>query len=341
MLGSAAPPDGRRSDSVLGRLYRWFLLDGNRVAVAGVGLVGGFLLVGTIGYVVDGTFPTPPSHQYGQTTVPLVSALLSGNFLLFSIVVSVNSLFVTQEVSALDREFRRIQSVVEYRRQLENVLDVDHVPAEPVQFVRLLSAEILSRAQSIDDDLHTSEVDLRADLDSYLTSLATETGEMNRQLEAAASNADLVIAMMDYNHDRQIHDLRRLQSTHSDTLPERTNESIDDLLQLLQYVATGRAYFKSLYIRQEFANLSRNLVFTSVVSVATTASFLHFLETIPAPDLLVTGVEAIALAPFILVGSYVLRVSAVSRRTQAAGQFVVSDSVTGDVEGIAPPERSD
>jgi len=341
MTGSAASSDGMRSGSVLGRLYRWVLLDGNRVAVAGAGLVGGFLLVGVVGHFVDGALLAESPHDHRQTTVPLVSALLSGNFLLFSIVVSVNSLFVTQEVSALDREFRRIQSVVEYRRQLENVLDVDHIPAEPVQFVRLLSAEILQRVQRVDDEVHAAEVDLRADLDQYLSSLATETGEMNRQLGTATSNADLVIAMMDYNHDRQIHDLRRLQSTHSDALLERTSESIDDLLQLLQYVATGRAYFKSLYIRQEFANLSRNLVFTSVVSVATTASFLHFLDSIPTPNLLVTSVEAVALAPFILVGSYVLRVSAVSRRTQAAGQFVVSDSVTGDIEGISPPDGND
>jgi len=341
MTASSGPTDGTRWMPVLGRLYRWVLLDGNRVAVAGAGLVGGFLLIGVVGSVVAGEPLSAALRDHSRTTVPLVGALLSGNFLLFSIVVSVNSLFVTQEVSALDREFGRIQSVVEYRRQLEDILNVDHVPAEPVQFVRLLSAEILTRAQSIEDDLHATEVDLRADFDSYLASLATETGEMNDQLARAASNADLVVAMMDYNHDRQIHDLRRLQSSHSDALPERTNEAIDDLLQLLQYVATGRAYFKSLYIRQEFANLSRNLVFTSIVSVATTASFLHFLESIPATNLLVTGVEAIALAPFVLVGSYVLRVSAVSRRTNAAGQFVVSDSVTGDIEGIAPPDRDD
>ncbi|MFB6102032.1 MAG: hypothetical protein ABEJ73_05650 [Haloplanus sp.] len=338
MTRSAGNADtDRRIGSLPGRMYRWLLLDGDRAVVAGAALLGGFLVVGVAGHTVGHLLSLEAPHD--QTTTPLVSTLLSGNFLLFSIVVSVNSLFVTQEVSALDREFGRIQSIVEYRRQLEDVLEVEHVPAEPAQFVRRLSAEILRLAQDIDDDLHAADVDLRADLDRYLSSLATETGEMNQQLVAAASNADLVIAMMDYNHDRQIHDLRQLRSAHSDALPARTNESVDDLLQLLQYFATARSYFKSLYIRQEFANLSRHLVFTSVVSVATTATFLHFLDAIPLTHLLVTTIEAVALAPFILVGSYVLRVAAVSRRTQAAGQFVVSDSVTGDIEGLSSDDK--
>ncbi|WP_248896887.1 hypothetical protein [Haloplanus halobius] len=336
---SRPPADERRHWLSLRRAYRWLLLDGDRVVVAGVALAVGFALVGVAGHTISATLVGESSHQH--TTVPLVGALLSGNFLLFSIVVSVNSLFVTQEESALDREFGRIQSIVEFRRQLEDVLDVEHVPAAPVRFVRLLSAEILSLAQAIDDDVHAAEFELRADLDEYLDSLAEETGEMNRRLRVSSTNADIVIAMMDYNHDRQINDLRRLRSAHSDNLPSRTEESITELLQLLQYFATARSYFKSLYIRQEFANLSRNLVFTSVLSVATTASFMHFLGAIPTTHLLVATVEAIALAPFVLVGSYVLRVSAVSRRTQAAGQFVVSDSATGDIEGISPPERGE
>ncbi|MFB6119503.1 MAG: hypothetical protein ABEJ68_00115 [Halobacteriaceae archaeon] len=318
------------------RLYRWVTLDGDRETVAGVALLGGFLLVGVGGHLVEFSVADPTGHD--ETTVPLIGALLSGNFLLFSIVVSVNSLFVTQEEAALGQKLGRVQSIVEYRRHLEDILDVKHVPAEPSGLVRLLSAEILGRAQRLDSDLRTSEFDLRADLDRYLHSLGAETGEMNRQLRDATANADIVMAMMDYNHDRQINDLRRLQTAHEDSLPETADEAIGDLLQLLQYFATARSYFKSLYIRQEFANLSRNLVFTSLGAVATTASFMHFLGVIPTSHLLVASVEAVALAPFILVGSYVLRVAAVSRRTQAAGQFVVSDSATGDIEGFIAEE---
>ncbi|QPV63107.1 hypothetical protein I7X12_00290 [Halosimplex litoreum] len=316
------------------RLRRWVLLTGDRVRVAAVTLVTGFLLVGVVGYALERTLAGEPAHD--ATTVSLVGALLSGNFLLFSIVVSVNSLFVTGSDTPLDRELGRVRSVVEFRRQLESVIDADHVPADPARLVRLLSAEILGLAQSIDDDLHAADLDLRADLDAYLSSLAEETGEMNERLDGATSNVDLVVAMMDYNHDSQINDLRGLRSTHADALPAETDESIGDLLRLLQYFATARAYFRSLYVRREFADLSRNLVFTSVVAVATTASFMHFLEVVPTTHFLVVTVEAIALAPFILVGSYVLRVSAVSRRTGAGGGFVRSDRAGGDIDGISP-----
>ncbi|WP_135363601.1 hypothetical protein [Halosimplex halophilum] len=316
------------------RFWRWLLLTGDRVRVAGAVLVAGFLLVGVAGYALERTLAGDPT--YDRTTVSLVGALLSGNFLLFSIVVSVNSLFVTGSDTPLDRELGRVRSVVEFRRQLESVIDADHVPADPPRLVRLLSAEILGLAQTIDEDLRAADLDLRADLDAYLSSLAEETGEMNEQLDDATSNVDLVVAMMDYNHDRQINDLRHLQSTHADALPAETDEAIGDLLQLLQYFATARAYFQSLYVRREFADLSRNLVFTSVVAVATTASFMHYLEVLPTTHFLVVTVEAVALAPFLLVGSYVLRVSAVARRTGDGGGFVLSDRATGDIDGISP-----
>jgi uncharacterized membrane protein len=46
-----------------------------------------------------------------------VSTLLSGTFLVFSIVVSVSTLVVSQQQDPLAQQFGRIQSVVTFRRQ--------------------------------------------------------------------------------------------------------------------------------------------------------------------------------------------------------------------------------
>lgn len=311
--------------------WRWVSLTADRRLVTVLFLLAGFATI----WLVDAfiAFNATESLADEQTTVPLVSTLLSGTFFLFSIVVSINTLVVSQQQNPLPQQFGRIQAIVEYRRQLEDVVDRDHVPARPEPLLRLLAGDILERAQFLQDELRTVDVDVRQDVDAYVTALADETGDMTAELEDADSIFDITLAMADYNHDRQINDLREIRAEYGDHLSQHAQQTLEELLRLLQYFATAREYFKTLAIRREFAILSRDLVLTSLTSAAVVAAFMHFLDELPDTETLVVTVEAIAFAPFVLVGAYVLRVSVLTYRTQAAGQFVV-DEHTGDIGGI-------
>lgn len=313
------------------RFRRWVFLTGDRRAVTATLLVAGYVLAAPVGHAL---LPHGPHLGARDATVPLLNTMLSGTFLIFSIVVSINSLFVSGEQSPLDQQFGRVQSVVEFRRQLEEVVDVEHVPASPGPLVRLLSGEILERAQRLEDELVTADVAVRENISEYVSELSAETGRMNDEIDGAASPLAITIAMMDYNHDRQINDLRRIRAEHGDALSPAAEEALDELLRLLQYFAAGRQYFKTLYTKSEFASLSRWLVLTSIPAVAITALFLHYLAWVPRNHLLVAGVEAVSFAPFLLVATYVLRVTAVSRQTWAAGQFAVTDGSQGAIQGI-------
>lgn len=322
---------GDRLARVSARLRWWVLLSGDRRLVTLASLVVGYVLVGPIGH---GVLPGGAHTDQADATVPLLTTMLSGTFLIFSIVVSVNSLFVSGEQSPLDQQFGRIQSVVEFRRQLETVVETDHVPADPSRLVRTVSGEILARAQRLEDEVHTVDTEVRGNVSAYVESLSAETGRMNAALEDADSTVAVTIAMMNYNHDRQINDLRRLRAEHSDHLSEAADEAIDELLRLLQYFAAARQYFKTLYTKTEFASLSRWLVLVSLPSVAVVATYLHYVSLVPESHLVVAAVEAVAFAPFLLVASYVLRVTTVSRRTWAAGQFAATDVSGGEIDGI-------
>jgi len=311
--------------------YRWVAFTADRRILTTLVLFSGFILFGPVASFILPTVKNPLTDS--SPTTALVSALLSGTFFLFSIVVTVNTLFVSQQQHPLGQQFGRVQSVVEYRRQLEDVVDTEHVPAEPDALLRLLSGSILRRAQYVEEEIGAADFELREDLDGYVETLAEETGEMNRGLENAEDTLDVVLATMDYDHDKQIHDLRAIRVTHADDLDARTAERIDEMLRLLQYAATAREYFKTLYTREDLAALSRDLVLTAVPTAAIVAAFMHFLNDLPDSNLLVVGVEAVAFAPFVLVGAYVLRVTLVNSAQRAAGQFVVGDD-GGDIEGI-------
>jgi hypothetical protein len=199
--------------------------------------------------------------------------------------------------------------------------------------LRLLSGEILERAQYVEDEIHTADIEFQRDFDAYVDSLAEETSEMNRSLGEATDTLGVLLAMMDYNHDRQINDLRRFQAEYGDQLDDGVGERIDEMLRLLQSFAAAREYFKTIYTRREFARLSRDLTLTTIPTVAVVATFLHFLTELPDVDVLTTVVIAVAFAPFLLVSTYILRVAVISKRTQAAGQFVAGDR-GGAIRGI-------
>ncbi|MBP1954626.1 hypothetical protein J2752_001538 [Halarchaeum rubridurum] len=311
--------------------HRWVAFSADRRILTTLVLLIGFTFFGPVASFLLPSAKNPLADS--SPTISLVSALLSGTFFLFSIVVTVNTLFVSQQQHPLAQQFGRVQSVVEYRRQLEDVVDTEHVPAEPEALLRLLSGSILERAQRLEDELGAADFELREDLDGYVETLAEETGEMNRGLEDAEDTLDVVLATIDYDHDRQIHDLRAIRVAHGDELDDGTAERIEEMLRLLQYAATAREYFKTLYTRRDLANLSRDLVLTAVPTAAIVAAFMHFLTDLPDSNLLVVAVEAVAFAPFVLVAAYVLRVTLVNSAQRAAGQFVVGDD-GGDIEGI-------
>lgn len=309
-------------------LWDWVVVRGDRRVVA-AGLLAAFgVLFGPVGHLV-----TVGSRAPHETTVPLVTTLLSGNFVLVSIVVSVNSVFVSGEQVPLGQQFGRIRDTAEFRRQLESVVEADHAPADTEAFLRLLTGDIVERGQRLQTDIPAADVDVRADLDAYLGRLGDATGELNDRLRDVDRPLDVVLATMHFDYVQQVADLHRLRAEHGDDLPAAATETLEEMLDLFEYFAVARAYSKSLYLRREFASLSTNLVYVAVPSIATTSFFLLHYSRLPSEHPLVVAVHVVALAPFALLAAYVVRVAAVSRRTGSPGHFVFGDGGEG-VPGV-------
>lgn len=306
----------------------WVTLRGNRLAVAGALLAAFAAVFGPLGHLLVAGGPVF-DHD---TTVPLVTTLLSGNFLLVSIVVSVNSLFVSGEQNPLGQQYSRVRDTAEFRRRLEDVVDADHVPGTPAGFVRVLSGDIVERGQHLQDQIPPADVSVRADFDAYLDQLGAASGEMNARLRDVDSPLGVVLATMGFDHSAQVEDLKRLRAEHGDALPDAATETIDEMLELLEFLVVAREYFKTLYFRREFAALSANLVYVSIPAIGVVSFVLLHLSRLPSFHAPIVLVHVVSLAPFALLCSYVVRVATVSRRIESPGHFVLEDS--GGVPGI-------
>jgi hypothetical protein len=126
---------------------------------------------------------------------------------------------------------------------------------------------------------------------------------------------------------------RKLTATHRDKLSERVEARFTDLLRSLELFAIGREYFKTLYYSREIAGLSRTLLVISLPTIITTASTILAINANLVPEVRMLGIPplltfiaiafTIALAPYIVLTAYMLRVATVAHRTASAGPFVL------------------
>ena len=304
-------------------VVRWVLLDGDRWLVTVGILLAFYLLLDPVGHFLTPDVSAPLSD--GHSPAGLLETVLSGVFLLVSIVVSVNSLFVSRQQTPLQGQRDRIDAVHGFRADLEALIDASVTPTEADDLLGALTSAIVARVQSLDDALADGEADVRAEVEAYLSYTADRTETVNDRLNEADSTFDLVAATMDYDYSRQVTELRRIEQVHGDDLPADAAAAIDDTLDALEAFAVAREYFKTLYFGEEFATLSKRLLYVSLPAIAVVAFVLSHLGSLPDAHWLVMGVVTVAMAPFALLAAYVLRVATVANRTRATGQFVVAD----------------
>jgi hypothetical protein len=308
------------------RVRRWVLLGGSRLRVTAALLVVVYLLVGPVGHAF---LDAGSARGHAATFVPLVTTFLSGDFLLVSIVVSLNSVFTSQEQAPLGRQLDRIEAAGEFRREIESLVDEPISPAEPARFLQLLTGAILSEAQALSVDVD-ADVDgdaaVAGRVDEFTGELGRQTRRVNERLgeTEGPTSLGLVLATLDYDYSGLSTDLRRLRGEHGEALEDAELARVERMLDLLRHFVTAREYFKTLYLSHEFATLSSRLLYLSL-PVIVLSGFVLLHDGVAVVHDATTLVVVLALSPFFLLAAYTVRVATVTRRTRAAGQFVVSE----------------
>ena len=309
------------------RLRRWVLLEGNRLVVSAGLLVLVYLVLDPMGHWVPDLFGVHFGSPHRVTE--LLNALLGGIFLLVSIVVTIASLFVTQEQGPLSQQFNRVQEAGELRQDIEDAAGVTVTPTMPDEYLYVLADAIVTKAGRLESAVGEAEADtteeLRQKVDTYLHEMADQTRRLRDDIEADASTLSLVLATLDYDHVLLSNQLRQLRAEHDDTLPAEADETAEQLQQLLRHFAATREYFKTLYFSREFATLSKHLIYVSLPAIVLVSFVLLHASDFPNTHTSTAVVATISLAPFALLSAYVLRVATVATRTRSTGRFRVED----------------
>lgn len=312
------------------QLVRWVLLDAHRLAVTGsllTAVFGAFILVGT-----TWTFEMQRLLTETDTVQTLLDTFLSGMILLVSIVVSINSIVLSHDMSSVQNQEDRIKGAAEFRRDLDDLAEPEDNPSNPASFLRLLSRIISERARLINDEEILSEhSELTEDIRKHASKVATTAEQLGDVDDTTGAEFAVLWKGMKFPYGRQMEDSRQLRSALSLESDGELVERLDYLIEAFKLFAIGKEYFKTLYYTQEVSRLSQTLLIITLPAILVNSSTILAINAglfpdfwflgLPPLQIFVAATFTVSLAPYLVLTAYTLRLATVARLTSSAGIF--------------------
>ncbi len=328
MGGSRSEEEGRSSAGTgVGQPLRWVLLTGNRFAIAAVlstALGAAYLLLA----VAD---VAPLSDT--QPLFYVFSGLISGNFTLITVVVSINQLVLSRELRTPGQLESEIDRTTDFRETVESVANRT-APAEPAGFLRLVAESTRRDAQRLGGlSVGSVPADARDEIDELTTEITDEFDRIDAHIEESEDGIfDTLSMMLETNFAREIQRLESIQRTHGDDIPAAVDDAIGDVRDRLREMDIARQYFKSMYLQVELSRLSRYLLYAGVPAVGTAIAALFVLTVAtgrpfgePTGVVLFPTAVAVGVFPLALLFAYILRTATVTERTAAITPFTTPE----------------
>lgn len=309
-------------------LIRWVLLEAHRLAVVGALVTLVFVSLTLIGTVW--TFEMRSLLTETSTVQSILDTLLNGIILLVSIVVSVNSIVLSHEITSIEREHDRIGGTIEFRQKLGNLTESGKSPSDPTAFLELMARQIEEGARKLEDDVAGADEAFVEDVHTFVSSIREMAAQLD-EIQASGAQFGVLWKGMEVDYGPYADRSRALLSSHDDVSSEQIQTGIDDLVEILELFAVGKEYFKTLYYQQEISRLSQSLLVISLPVIILNATTVLAIDAGTLPDVWLFGLSPLqsfvffafsaSLVPYLLLTSYMLRLSTVARLASSGGVF--------------------
>ena len=351
--GSFRPVTGFLHSVQRNRVVQWVIFRGERRLVTLALLAGVFAAFLVLALVR----PVDMEQLLSETTTlrTLFATLLSGAILIVSVVSSISSIVLSQEITDIDTEEQRIDSSIEFRRNTEDLAEVAYSPGQPAAFLEVILSTVYEQARELGTAAARSDdEELRDETQSFASEVLSEAKRAATTLDGSRFGTFAVLsAGLNYDYSWQLNTARRLRKKYGDALDEES-ELLSNLIDTLKLFATARAYFQSLYYKREVAQLSSVLLYVSLPVIVFISYLLLALDAniIPAVrigplsllSVFILFAYTVSLAPYVVLTAYVVRIAAITMQTLAAGPFIVRQRDHRDIAELtmdADPDQWD
>lgn len=317
------------------RLFRhdareWLVLTGDRVAVAGVIFL--VLVITLAAIVASGMVP----FRNETPVLFLLFALIAANFTLIAIVTSLSQFVLGRRLESPGEIREKMEETIEYREAVGRTIGETVMPVRPDVFLLHLFQHARTELDRLDELQSEGRTKLaREELETLVNDLSDHCDYVIEVLTSPSSGVKhALFVSLSANYENAVHQAWILQAERSDEFTEEAAEPLEALANTLQHIEVASRVVKTVFIESEVAELSRYLLYVGF-PVQLAAVALTLLYTVPAWQLplpmpvlrvVVPAVIAAGFAPFLLLSSYVVRLTVVARRT--ADTFPFSSQLT-------------
>jgi len=312
------------------QLVRWILLEGDRRAITGALLTVTFVTILAAGQIWP--FEIRNLLTETQAVQTILNTFLGGIILLVSVVVSINSIVLSYDITPITAQEDRIEAAVDFRQELDELGEPNADPTEPSAFLQMMIERIREQTQALKAIVEEAEAEFARDLQEHIERVTETASNIERALDSPHGGEFGVLWLgLETDYGSFINRSRNLVSRYQTESKTESTEEFEELIQTMELFAVGREVFKTLFYSQEIAELSRTLLVVSLPSILITAIAILAINANLLPDVwlfglppLLTFVAAtftVALAPFLTLTAYMLRVATVAQRTAGTGLF--------------------
>lgn len=333
-LDDDGPPSGTEGAALTireNRLKQWFLIEGNRFTVSGVVLLGVFiaLLVASLVWPIEMT----QLVAEGNATQRLFNALLGGTILLVSIVVSINSIVLSQDLTSIGTERERVQSAVDFRNTVEELAGIETSPMDPAAFLQAMVELLVDAADDVEAAVEDEDEEFRQWTADFLHGVRLHVAQVSDRVRGDYDQIDVLLAGLSYDYASDAETARWLAASREDELSEAQRESFERIAETLTQFSIAHEYFKSLIYMRGFAKLSKTMLYVSLPVIVFTSYVMLALSSGAYPSfavgrlssltLLIVFAYSVALTPYVVLATFVLRSASIAVRSLATGPFVM------------------
>lgn len=310
-------------------IKRWVLLEANRMAVTGALLTFvfvSFILLGNIW-----TFEMQNLLTDTSAVQTVLNTLLSGMILLVSIVVSINSIVLSHDMSSVSNQQDRVMGATSFRKDLSELSRPDENPSEPASFLTVMSRTISERAQLLTDSTEELDADDAEAIQDYVSSVTEKADKLGDIENMGGAEFGVLWKGMEFRYGTQMERSGKLKSAHGGEESEHLRDQLDQFMNALELFAIGKEYFKTLYYTREVSKLSQTLLVITLPAILINATTILAIDAKIFPEFWLLGLPplqsfvaatfTISLAPYLVLTAYMLRLSTVARLTSSAGIF--------------------
>lgn len=321
--GNSVHRSSHEENTVQGRLKRWILLKGNRLVLT-AGIASGVFIL-TYGLIRAGVIAVGPESTFKTT---MGSGVTAGLFTVITVTLTINQLISSRIFGTPGELQDEFQGSRQIRERVAELAADPETPVNTTRFMSFVGETLYQQVERFEREVGQSDLESSDEIEEYVGPLL-DFAEQIRSITDQMSPITVLSIMAGPRYAWHIMKTKRFQTKHSDDLAEDAQTTLEAIYNLLEIISISRQYYKTIALQQEFARLSRLLIYTGLPAILTALYVTLVYRTAPMTTLppaylpvVASGAITIVLVPLVILLVELLRIATILRYTVSVGPFV-------------------